>query len=363
MSTAIIHIGVHKTGTTAIQNSLLANRQVLNKYGYDYLLFPNEKALRVKAHDHIAGNLRLKVDKSVLTNIGRAIANPLQNHLNLLLSAENFFVPYRPNVHGQSETLSYIDDLGSMLKGYDHIRVVCYLRRQDLWMESFYLEYPYALSKLGLDFQAYREQFGPPLYKEQIDAWAKLCGPENLALRLYEADRFTDGDVRTDFYEILDVPSTDVVQHAETFRSNNITTPRDVYEYLRIFLAENGGVEPIRKSILADVVRRVSQKFLLEFEIRKSWQRSLTYNQRLSLLEDCRQENEAIRSEYFPDFSGDLFKFDADKERDLEPYPGLSPERRNRIHQLFEAELNSAQTRMQVIKNEVKTRLKQFLPV
>ena len=35
--TVYIHIGEHKTGTTAIQNFLCANHKVLKRAGYDYL--------------------------------------------------------------------------------------------------------------------------------------------------------------------------------------------------------------------------------------------------------------------------------------------------------------------------------------
>jgi len=87
----IIHIGAPKTGTSAIQNFLLSNRKILEKYGYYYP--PHGKDMNNISGGHSNLGLSLmneEYDKA--HNIYNTYLNEAkEKNLTLLLSAESFY--------------------------------------------------------------------------------------------------------------------------------------------------------------------------------------------------------------------------------------------------------------------------------
>lgn len=179
----VLHIGLHKTASTYVQNVLSARRYDLVQHG---VLYPNTGTFedpRVRTRDGAqSGHTQLcRPDR-------KALLDDLLNELpatasTVLLSAEDFTLPrVTPQQHVEA-----FGDFGS-------IEVVVALRRQDAWIESYYKQ---AVDQYGRfetrSFGDYLSQVGPSLldFHARLSPWRELVGPENFHVLSY--DDMADG--------------------------------------------------------------------------------------------------------------------------------------------------------------------------
>lgn len=115
----LIHFGVHRTGTTFIQSNLAQNQRALKENGF---LYPNiqHNASHVRLPTLLKSNTLTPTD--VIAEIEDQITPAIHT---VILSSENFCYP---QCH---EALKQISE------GFELYAMV-YLRRQDLWLESWY---------------------------------------------------------------------------------------------------------------------------------------------------------------------------------------------------------------------------------
>lgn len=125
MKKLVIHAGLHKTGTSAIQRFLSAHRDELGNVGFFYP--PTEP---FDAHHRFAS--RLNITK---TNLPEAIKDvnrtltalrDMSEHNTLLISSEMFCESVDPR------SFKYIDNI------FEEIEFIFYVRRQDELIESAY---------------------------------------------------------------------------------------------------------------------------------------------------------------------------------------------------------------------------------
>ena len=120
----IIHFGVHRTGTTALQKTLKYNQKYLASQG---VLYPD---LGYKGdHAKIAwGLIKQKKGNHTITPewLIEAINKETSNNIHtIILSHEDF---------AQVDNYEWLKTLSKIY----YIEIVIYLRRQDLWLESWY---------------------------------------------------------------------------------------------------------------------------------------------------------------------------------------------------------------------------------
>jgi hypothetical protein len=168
MSKLVLHIGTHKTGTTAIQKVFAANRSRLANYGIIYPDFGLQQVKRNTVGRRALSNIRdclaqrgillpgfegsaahhsllaswvdLPVDQpstlpvqTLLADLSRAHAD---SNRTVILSSEEFSRA-RGGCTGQGPDLRAIR---KYLAGFDEIQVVCLLRHQVPFLQSLYLE-------------------------------------------------------------------------------------------------------------------------------------------------------------------------------------------------------------------------------
>ena len=196
--------------------------------------------------------------------------------MELLVSAEKLFILFATNVHGETIPEDWAAALIETLSVYTEISIICYLRRQGFWMESFYNEYPFAMEKEGLSFSEICEVFGPPRYLEQLDMWRVLVGKDNIIVRNYERDRFPGKDIIADFANIIGISRDDIVTPPKNALSTNISIPRDVDEFLRQYLRKNNGNPPFNKTELRSVIKQVSEIWNKNYLTPSSWMMRFT---------------------------------------------------------------------------------------
>jgi len=187
--TIFLHIGQPKTGTSAIQTFLKTNRTLLKKQGFTY-----------PRHCHHLS--RLWDDDQTAAREARsaweAVKDLVDGPDHLILSNEGLGEILFSRPKSLRDILSYL--------GNRPVRVVLYLRRQDLHLESYYRQ----LVRGG----SFVTPFGPTAidamvhpgyydYAEQIRSLEGQFGRENIILRIYDRNGFFGGDLATDFCQAV----------------------------------------------------------------------------------------------------------------------------------------------------------------
>lgn len=119
----------------------------------------------------------------------------------MVLSSENLFADLAD---------SGIRNLGDILKPiFDDIQIICYLRRQDDTILSMYAEH----MKMGYSAYSFpefvhrtygRHSIMPILYFRRAFApWINVFGKDSIRLRLFDAQHLVQGDIVSDFMNIL----------------------------------------------------------------------------------------------------------------------------------------------------------------
>ncbi len=186
-----IHVGQHKTGTSAIQKSLNQNREWLLTKG---ILYPQPDCL--DAHHQIASYVLSTVeDEAVAHNKFCEIVDAWSEQANfqnclLLLSSEIF---------SEGVDLDY-------LKGYfsdKKVRIIIYIRRQDLLLESVYNQ---VLKQNGMVINNIVET--PPYNLDTWNItrqWEYVVGEGNVIVKKYEINALKYKNIACDFLDIYKI--------------------------------------------------------------------------------------------------------------------------------------------------------------
>ncbi|MEM8819556.1 MAG: hypothetical protein AAGE90_08525 [Pseudomonadota bacterium] len=201
---AILHIGAEKTGTTALQSFVAANRAALMARGFRYASFPGEEThWRLPAYaqdDAHFDDLRLYNgvhDAATLSQFRASVeaglaaeATDWPDHV-FLFSSE----------HCQSRLIDRpaIERLQGLLAPvFNEIRIALYLRRQDRLAVSRYS----SVVKHGGGGDVFDQDGVDPVYWDfdrTLDLWAGVFGKEMVRVEVAEPDRLLGGSVVSDF--------------------------------------------------------------------------------------------------------------------------------------------------------------------
>lgn len=204
-NTLLLHIGMPKTGTTALQGFLFFNRSKLEKYGWCYpIMNEGEIGYWERWEAERCGNGHGIYDALLVNDAQNEWDKGIEiilKHLkdkNVILSTEDIY---------ENWTGKFI---ASMKEKFENIKVVIYLRRQDRAIESRYNQWV----KGSIIYKPFKEYIeSEPLpdnyldYKEKLDTISQIIGRENLIVRVYEKQQLTENDTIKDFLSILGIPS------------------------------------------------------------------------------------------------------------------------------------------------------------
>lgn len=232
--TFYVHIGAHKTGTTAIQNFLLSNISALGKKGWFYERHGPDVVFELKKHS--AREIRGNPDSPVLKYFRSIDQSDLPN---VILSAEGL----------EGLTDKGVDRFKTLMEDRYDVKIVYYVRRQDERLEAEYKQRVKSpqinqiwnrTSKQGR-LSATFSEFLSDNYEEVIDAvldyseiigrWASFFGKENMIIRVYEKQQMPDGSVK-DFIRTLGIPFDDSFRLDEILFNRSFT--REETEFIRI---------------------------------------------------------------------------------------------------------------------------------
>ena len=200
MTTAYIHIGTHKTGSTSIQYFLFKNRQKLSEQGFLYPLSGIPKKNLFGQHHLAAAFLKHLQLNTYNPNAGgweEVISEASYvSDKNIIISSENFCLP-----RFDLEQIYKIKDYLSQYK----VKIVVYLRRQDNYLISQYRQFIGA-NKYSNSFQQFiSEQKWLIDYFQILKPWQEVFGTENIIVRVFEPEQFNN-DLLDDFLDAIDYP-------------------------------------------------------------------------------------------------------------------------------------------------------------
>ncbi|WP_416137640.1 hypothetical protein ACM26W_14290 [Halomonas sp. HK25] len=202
MSTIYLHIGANKTGSSAIQAFLNSNRDVLDGYGfhvldnvYDNAHYPLSYALGCgpKLNDINEQDELKKTLDEIEKNKDKKI----------IISSEYFILENDPG------------KIAKYFSGHD-VKVIVYLRRHDLWLESLYNQAVKTAPGIPWEVGIYsyinyiksnkKQEIS---FKRLLMKWDRVFGKNNILVRPYERDGFLDGSIVSDFSISVGAPIID----------------------------------------------------------------------------------------------------------------------------------------------------------
>ncbi len=308
----ILHIGSHKTGTTAIQRFCSQNREVLLSQGILYpsyaLIEENEHYAHLALAHGIAGqDARWPVDK-IRRFLAKAATVCPENGC-ILLSAEPLFrhlivVSRKMTKHLADREYwvakrRYIQAVAEVLQDFD-VEVVAVFRSQTNYFGSLYQEVIKVTRFSGTPFEFYMMKRHELDYFEQMQAWAAFFPKVRVMVFEQLCQR---GELVHEFLKL--VSGQDLVLPPVEDRMNTSLHPLIIETKRRFNMlpqAEGMGRVDIRSELKA-LQRYALAKRLISPITRHSY---LTAGEWRFLSLSCRSSNRALRQAYFPDEGTDL---------------------------------------------------------
>jgi hypothetical protein len=170
------------------------------------------------------------------------------------------------------------------------VQIVLYLRRQDLFIDSFYSQ----RRKTGR-FRGALQDFivrfaGRELnYVAMVEMWRTAFPEAKFHLRRFERARFPEGDIVSDFMQVIGYAGLE--KGCERPEIKNTSPNRDVIALMDM-LGEAGGFNTTR------IYRLLEQEGFPDTGARKTFVDDAT---RKTLLNHYAKGNEALRAEFFPE--------------------------------------------------------------
>jgi hypothetical protein len=277
--TLYLHIGSHRTATTSIQKFLLDNFDGMLAQG---CLLP----YRTGRHNALMGKIfsgRRDVDE-VCADFNQ-IADDKDTDIHQLVVSD--------------EDISMRRDL-TPLKGFtDHfdVKIIFSIRRQDLWLESWYFQnikwqWNPELCHLTFDeFLQKRSQFHWIHYNAYVTHLEEVFGRENILLSVFEKEQQPDGPVNAfcDFIGLGELAKTQSMPHV------NASMSAAMVEFVRHLPLDE--FEPPIREIFRSALSKVDEHKL--GHTGKQSERLLPYTQREQILAEYAEGNVALAQRYF----------------------------------------------------------------
>jgi len=225
MKRCLLHIGAPKTGSTALQMFLAANRERLHGLGLDY----PDVSLRGYGHHDLAFLLGggypewATPQPRPLHDLARELKEKIAASETVALSSENFYLLPNPRA-----TAQLLEQAGF---GRGCVRVVVWVRRQDEAHLSWYNQAVKAQGYAGTLRENVADTADLWDYAKQLGRWADAFGKENLEVQDYLPPDAPGGDIRHAFLRLARLPETGLEFPAEDVNSR---INADILEFQRL---------------------------------------------------------------------------------------------------------------------------------
>lgn len=287
MKRLLIHIGTGKTGTSSIQNFLYANRKKLaEQFGLHYPGYGLSKIDHfgevIHAHYPVVTWIkdrqtqRLKTLSDSLNSSSCDIA---------VISCENLYH------HLTSEDIAF---LANAIKGFS-VEIICYVRRQDLYMESAWKQ-QVKVGALSTPFPDFLRQHAHSEHLEKVHGnyyrmllpWANTFGFENVKVRVFDKSEWVNGDLIDDFLNTCGLEVDKAISGLEKSQITNTAMPSELIMLVRKVNATHA------------IPKHEQQKFVTFLNKLRIFNEKplLSTTERLAIIGNYQQANSLLFSEF-----------------------------------------------------------------
>ena len=288
MKRLYLHIGTHKTGSTAIQHALRANRKKIESHGCALIPYPPaSRQLMIDSAENMH-TIDLARNQLQLT-----LRHPLRRRkAQYVMSWEGFSGdPW----HGYYNTGVVAKSLRAITLGLD-VTIIVYLRRQDDFVESLYTQ---SIQKgHSSSFADFVAQFGKDCFnwRELVKHYEDCFGEGNVIPRRYHEMFLPDRQsLLRDFSETINLP------FILALPGSDLRNPSMSRQALEIARVTNPYLSSEQQKCLRTILQKSNAKELFEafgfFDI----------SSRDEFLSRHAASNASINLKYFGDSSGPLF--------------------------------------------------------
>ena len=307
MATLYIHIGTPKTGTTAIQKYLCANRKELEKQGCQYPKFKKKYSYAQPSRNGCFIEEK-SFDEDVYKECMDQIVNAFESFSTIILSDEGIWNSGAAKKKTWKRLVSVTEPNNIQVK------IIVYLRRQDEYIFSHWSQ----IIKDRRLTDTFPEYCNEASYKKEhmdylqmLDTIAEFVGKENIIVRPYEKKQFVDGSIIPDFLDVVGISRTE--EFKERSGADNISYKDSILELKRKL---NGCPTYLAKADKSDLRKYIAplQKKLLE-EGRLKDRKDLTPQLRQEIVGRFAEGNQEVARKYMNREDGVLF-YDMDLSKE-----------------------------------------------
>lgn len=329
----ILHIGTHKTGSSSVQFFCARNRDRLREHRIYYAINENKSG---KNANFVGGNIFKGKHEAVREFIETAVDEATRSGLDrILISGETiyamntFYPAFGSGAGGKYWELeaNCVGKLAELLHPHD-VKIVCYLRRQDLFAESMYSEMLRSANGYAGSVDDFLGETACLFdYYRHLDIWARFFGDAAIRVRAFDPKANIISDFVSFALGIEDVSDWSIFDAKVGVRASY-----DVLAFKRDLNKQD--MSPVRRTF----VHRALEKFSVDFpNPRYTW---LPRERREALLDGHREGNAMIVNRWLSG-CGPLFGPMGSEGEDLLLYPGLSEDRRKEIAKAFGRAMNN----------------------
>jgi hypothetical protein len=314
--TLIVHIGSHKTGTTAIQRFAASHRAVLRERG---LWYPSYEEIGLPAHyghhdfAHAVAGVEERLSVRDAERFSDFIRGRMRAGETALISAEPIYRHVLPqDADYWSGRRGYATRLKEVI-GFEDVTILCVLRRQDSFARSLYQE-KIKSRKYAESFRQFlvnqRHEFE---YHRQLTIFQEVFG--NVRVLIYED--LKQGDLIDAFFGHLRVAVSDLPRKSV----ENPSLPLELVEYKRLLNGTKLGLTRL-KGVTQKLEKRAKSGGL---ETEVDW---ISRQEMEAFFASFDEENEKLRRDFVSDRSSPLFpSLEAAPIKDKGEYNGMSARR------------------------------------
>ena len=307
MATLYIHIGTPKTGTTAIQNFLLLNEELLERKGIAHPRVEVE-GMREKFKSRRNGNFlvfnspltgeeKKRQEQQVYQTGFQAVKRAAEASEKVVVTDESIWLRQNIREDFWQRIAEDAKNAGCQVK------VIVYLRRQDLYIQALWNQAIKLMTRLDQTFPQYLESDLSKRnyldYYEKLSNIAQCIGKENLIVRVYEKDIFLNsGGIYQDFLEAVGESMSQEYQIPE--KSPNERLEGNYIEIKRII----NRIPEYKKMPLDDMY----DPMIMASNLRKPEKVSyFSYEEQIDFLKKYEASNRRVAEEFLGRLDGVLF--------------------------------------------------------
>lgn len=305
MTTVYLCIGTPKTGTKALQSFMRRNEDVLKTQGYCYPYLD----LGIQTHynnrnaQFLVYHAKNKNNLAAIKQRGYQILEELaKQYQNIVLSEE--IIWYYCN---QIKDF-WVDTVNNFKKINCNVKVVVYLRRQDLLIQSLWNQSVKAYARSVLTFKEYMDSkhydYFPLDYYTQLQKIAQAVTKDNMIVRVYESGQY-EGEEQSIYSDFLKAIGLNLNKHyAKDNLAKNIGLNNNFVEMKRILngIPEYSGMSDFlaRPMVYANLCQTDKELHAQES--------MFSYDEQITFLKRYEESNRKVAIEFLGREDGVLFK-------------------------------------------------------